>query len=90
MNQRIRYIKSAEGYTSMRMLKARGGKEYRPNLSNDMLTGSVLDVSGATVSTVTGTSHHKTKIGLKKALEDLGVEFVPEGRASRKLSGGGL
>lgn len=83
MNQRIRYIKSAEGYTSMRMLKARNGTEYRPFLAGDMLSGGVLDVGGTTVVAVTGTSHHKTKIAVKKALENLGVEFMPEGRVRK-------
>lgn len=85
MNQRIRYIKSATGYTSMKVLKSRDGTEYRPMLFDGMLSGSVLKTDGTTVTTVTGSSHHKTKIALKKALESLGVEFMPEGRTRKKL-----
>ncbi len=84
MNQRIRYIKSNGGYTSMRVLKARDGVEYRPVLSEDMLTGKIVAVNGTVLSTVKGTSHHKTKIAVKRALESLGVEFAPEGRRRKK------
>jgi len=80
MNQRIRYIKTNDGYKSMRVLKSRSGTEYRPVLSEDMKVGKVLTSAGELVAEVTGSSHHKTKIALKKALEKLGVEFIPEGR----------
>lgn len=84
MNQRIRYIKFDGGYKSMRMLKNYHGIEYRPFLADDMLSGRIEDAQGITEVIVTGSSHHKTKIALKKALESLGVEFIPEGRAKKK------
>ena len=84
MNQRIRYIKSTEGYTSMRILKSKTGKEYLSNLSNNMLVGIVTTSTGEVVQEVHGSSHHKTKIALKKALANLGVEFASEGRVPRK------
>lgn len=85
MNQRIRYIKSNDGYTSMRVLKSKDGIEYRPVLSEDMLSGKVVAGNGAVVSMVKGSSHHKTKIALKRALETLGVEFAPEGRRRKPV-----
>jgi len=68
----------------MRMLRARNGTEYRPVLSEDMLAGNIVMNDGTVVTTVSGTTHHQTKMAMKKALENLGVEFMPEGRARKK------
>lgn len=83
MSQRIRYIKATTGYESVKMLKNAEGQELRATLSEDQLTGMVM-LGTEVLATVSGTSPHKTKIAVKKALEKVGVSFNSEKRKPRK------
>lgn len=86
MEKRIRYVKRTDGsLTSMRVLKAEDGKEYRPIISPDGRTGGIV-IAGSDfpVATVRGTSAHKTKIALKRELQKLGVVFAGETRKKSK------
>jgi hypothetical protein len=68
----------------MRVIKSRLGKEYRSVLSVDGKAGLVVDInSKAVVFECVATSAHKTKIKLKKALEELGVKFGKETRTDK-------
>ena len=84
--QRIRYIKEVDGsYRSGQYVKSVDGKEYVCGLSPDMLTGYVCStsVTDPVMVKVAGPSSHKTKIAVKKVLEQLGVVFVKESREGR-------
>ena len=82
MSTRIRYVKASDGVVSMQVLKSHTtGTEYKTSISTDGKTGKVTRMSdGEVVKKVSGTSAHKTKIALKKALKELGVVFLNEKR----------
>lgn len=85
MSTRIRYTKGVDKeWVSVQVFKTTAGRELKAELSPSMKEGAVKDaVTGDYLIVVKGTSAHKTKIKVKKALADYGVEFVTEGRKKR-------
>lgn len=88
MNQRIRYIKNAEGnMVGNKFFRSKDGTEYFvewKTLKPGMCAGRIASVDGNYETDVYGSSPHKIKIKLKRALMELGCEFEKEKRELKK------
>lgn len=87
MSTRIRYAANPDGSLEcLQILKGHtSGIEYKTLISPDGRDGYVLEMPTKAVRMmVTGTSSHKTKIALKRALKALGVVFLNEKRTSKE------
>lgn len=82
MLKRIRYVKSGDGgLISKQVLKSVSGDELIATIGPTGRSGTIKSVINNEIKAeVTGTSPHKTKIALKKALYLLGVNFEKEKR----------